>query len=126
VAAVEGEAPPVQADPVALEQILHNLVGNALRALEEVPAGERRLTLTAALENNQGIASVRDSGPGIAPEALPHVFEPFYTTHRGGLGLGLSLCETLAQAMDGALTVRNAAPHGAEFRLALPLSREGS
>ena len=119
---IDGHAPAVLADPVALEQIAHNLVGNAMQALEDVPSGERRLVLHLGSEQGRGILVVRDSGPGIAPEALEHLFEPFYTTRRGGLGLGLSLCETLAQSMDGTLSAANAAPRGAEFRLALPLA----
>ncbi len=122
VAVMEGQAPPVQADPVALEQIVHNLVDNAIQALEHVPQSQRRLVLHVAVEQGQGVLTVRDSGPGITPDALPRVFEPFYTTRRGGLGLGLSLCETLAQAMQGTLSARNAEPRGAEFRLALPLA----
>jgi signal transduction histidine kinase len=121
-AAIEGDAPTVRADPVALEQIVHNLVGNAMQALDELPHDERRLVLRVGTEADQGVLTVCDSGPGIAPDALPHVFEPFYTTRRGGLGLGLSLCESLAQAMQGTLTVRNANPRGAEFRLTLPLA----
>jgi len=121
-AVIEGDAPTVRADPVALEQIVHNLVGNAMQALDERPHDERRLVLRVGTEAERGVLTVCDSGPGIAPDALPHVFEPFYTTRRGGLGLGLSLCESLAQAMQGTLTVRNANPRGAEFRLALPLA----
>jgi C4-dicarboxylate-specific signal transduction histidine kinase len=123
-ASLQGSAPAVLGDAVALEQILHNLVGNALRALEEMPAGERRLILEAREENGRGVVSVRDSGPGMAPDVLPHVFEPFFTTRRGGLGLGLNLCETLAHAMDGTLTAANATPRGAEFKLTLPLARQ--
>jgi signal transduction histidine kinase len=111
----------VQADPVAVEQIVHNLVMNGLQALEQVPAGERELVVEiGAGEGGQAQLAVRDSGPGIAPEALPRLFEPFFTTRSGGLGLGLSLCETLAQAMGGALAAANRVPRGAEFRLTLP------
>lgn len=120
---IEGEAPPVRADPVALEQIVHNLVGNALQALDEVPAPERRLVLAVRHEGAQGLLNVRDSGPGIPPEALPRVFEPFYSTRPGGLGLGLSLSESLARGMEGTLSVRPAEPRGAEFTLALPLAQ---
>jgi signal transduction histidine kinase len=120
--AIAGDAPPVLADPVALEQIVHNLVGNAMHALDAVPRNERRLTLGIAADSGQGVLTVRDSGPGIAPENLARLFEPFYTTKREGLGLGLSLCESLAQAMQGTLTARNAASRGAEFRLALLLA----
>ena len=122
---VEGHAPPVQADPVALEQIVHNLIGNAMQVLEEVPEHERRLTLHVGSEAGRGVLSVRDSGPGIAPDALPRLFEPFYTTRKGGLGLGLSLCESLAKAMEGSLSAASTVPRGAEFRLVLPLV-EGS
>jgi C4-dicarboxylate-specific signal transduction histidine kinase len=119
---VQGQAPSVQADPVALEQILHNLIGNAVQALGEVPEGERRLEVTAGREGGQGFVSVRDHGAGIAAEDLPRLFEPFFTTRATGLGLGLSLCESLAQRMHGTLDARNVAPRGAEFRLGLPLA----
>ncbi|MEP7283054.1 MAG: ATP-binding protein, partial [Rubrivivax sp.] len=123
---VEGRSSAVNADPVALEQIMHNLIGNAMKALDEVPTDDRHLSLTVATENGHGLLSVRDSGPGIDAEALPHLFEPFFTTRpKGqgvGLGLGLSLCESLAQRMAGSLSARHATPRGAEFRLTLPLA----
>jgi C4-dicarboxylate-specific signal transduction histidine kinase len=118
--AVDASARTALADPVALEQITHNLLSNALHALEQVPAGERRLELSVAPDGPRSVLSVRDSGPGIAPEMLAHLFEPFFSSRPGGLGLGLSLCETLALGMGGALTGTNVAPHGAEFRLTLP------
>jgi signal transduction histidine kinase len=68
------------------------------------------------------VLTITDSGPGIAADALPRVFEPFFSTRPGGLGLGLSLSETLAAAMLGTLSCANAAPRGATFRLALPLA----
>ncbi|MFO1269845.1 MAG: ATP-binding protein [Rubrivivax sp.] len=111
----------VAADAVALEQIVHNLIGNATQALQQVPTAERRLELVAAAEGPRGVVTVRDSGPGIAPEALPRLFEPFFTTREGGLGLGLSLCETLAGGMGGRLSGGNApGGRGAVFRLDLP------
>lgn len=119
---LQGTAPPVLADPVALEQIVHNLIGNAMQALEEVPTDERRLCIACTSGDGRATLSVSDSGPGMSAEVIPHVFEPFFTTRHGGLGLGLSLCETLAQAMHGTLTARPAAPRGAEFRLELPLA----
>lgn len=116
----------VQADPVALEQIIHNLLVNALQALARVPPHERHLDLTLAVESGhgrlQGQLCVADTGPGIAPEVLPRIFEPFFTTREGGLGLGLSLCETLAGNMGGELTAAPNPPRGALFRLSLPLA----
>lgn len=117
----------VAADPVALEQIVHNLIGNAAQALQQVPAGERRLELAAEAQGTRGVVTVRDSGPGIAAEALPRLFEPFFTTREGGLGLGLSLCETLAGGMGGQLSGGNVAGgRGAVFRLELPRAGGGN
>jgi signal transduction histidine kinase len=118
---VDPAARTVQAEPVALEQIVHNLLTNALHALGQVPPGDRQLTLRVAVDGDNGVLTVRDTGPGIAPEALPRLFEPFFSTREGGLGLGLSLCETLAAGMGGTLTGGNAPGRGAEFRLVLPL-----
>jgi C4-dicarboxylate-specific signal transduction histidine kinase len=68
------------------------------------------------------VLAVRDSGPGIDPEVLPHIFEPFYTTRKDGLGLGLSLCESLASGMAGRLSVSAVSPRGTRFSLQLPLA----
>ncbi|APW36679.1 two-component sensor histidine kinase [Rhodoferax koreense] len=113
----------VLADRVALEQIIHNLVMNALQALEQVPPDQRRLTLTIAADPQRGTLTVQDSGPGIPAEVLPRIFEPFFSTRQGGLGLGLNLCESLAGGMGGELSASNVPPHGAALRLALPLPR---
>ena len=110
------------AEPVALEQIVHNLLMNALQALEEQPAGERRLRLSVGVEAGRGLLAVSDNGPGLSPETLPRVFEPFFSTREGGLGLGLSLSETLASGMGGALEAAPAEPRGARFTLRLPLA----
>lgn len=112
----------VQAEPVALEQIIHNLLMNALQALDQVPAAERSLRLEIGREGGAGRLSVIDTGPGIAPEALPHVFEPFYSTREQGLGLGLSLSESLASGMGGKLQAAHGTPRGAAFHLQLPLA----
>ena len=121
--ALAGEhALKVLADPVALEQIVHNLLLNALQALEGVPAPQRALNVAVHAESGRGVLRVEDSGPGIPEEQLAHVFEPFFSTRRGGLGLGLSLSETLAAGMGGSLSAHARAPRGAVFRLALPLA----
>jgi len=112
---------PVMADPVALEQIIHNLVQNALQSLEQVPASERQLVLTLSRTQTEGVLTVADTGTGIAPDLLPRLFEPFLTTRPDGLGLGLTLCETLASHMGGRLRADHHPPRGAQFELALPL-----
>lgn len=112
----------VQADPVALEQIIHNLLMNALQAMTHAPEASRRLLLQIDAESTMAHLRIADGGPGIAPEALPRLFEPFFSTKDGGLGLGLSLCETLATSMGGRLSAANLAGGGAEFCLTLPLA----
>lgn len=121
-ATVSGGNILLQAEPVALEQIIHNLLANALQALAQVTAGERVLTLSMQAEGRFGVLTVCDSGPGIPADVLPRIFEPFFTTRSDGLGLGLSLCESLAAEMGGTLTAANAARRGALLRLALPLA----
>ena len=117
----------VLAEAVALQQILHNLVMNALQALAQVPAPERQLRVQCSRSGATGQVAVGDSGPGIAPHDLAHVFEPFFSRRpvapgqSQGLGLGLSLCESLATSMGGQLTVAPATPQGAVFTLVLPL-----
>ena len=113
----------VMADPIALEQIVHNLVQNALQALENVPAPERQLVLTLAHTPHHGVLTVVDTGTGIAPDLLPRLFEPFMSTRSDGLGLGLTLCETLAAHMGGRLRADHHLPRGALFELQLPLAR---
>ena len=73
-------------------------------------------------DQGQGALTVGDTGPGIAPEVLPRIFEPFFTTREHGLGLGLSLCESLAAGMGGQLGVQARSPRGAAFTLRLPLA----
>ena len=123
IAQISSQASPiVLADPVALEQIIHNLLMNALQALGQVPASERQLVIKLATQGGWGLTTVLDTGPGIAPSVLPRIFEPFFTSREGGLGLGLSLCETLANTMGGRLHAAHNAPRGAVFTLSLPLA----
>lgn len=111
-------------DPVALEQILHNLVNNALSALEQVEGRARVLTLTVeAAAPNAVRLSVQDNGPGVPAALADRLFEPFVSGRPGGLGLGLSLCETLAAEMGGSIRHMPAQP-GAVF--VLELSSAGS
>ena len=112
----------VMADRVALEQVLHNLLRNALSALEQVGADRRQLTLQLDATATEGRMRLRDTGPGIPPDLLPRLFEPFVSGRSGGLGLGLSLCDTLVGAMSGRLTACNLDEGGAEFTLTLPLA----
>lgn len=117
------DMPNVLVEPVALQQIIHNLLMNAMQALEKVPAERRRLLLRWQRQGVNALLSVRDEGPGVPPDIRAHLFEPFYTTREGGLGLGLSLSHGLAEAMGGSLILAESQDGpGAEFHLLLPLS----
>ena len=118
---ITGRSPPVRADPVMLEQILHNLVDNAFVALTAVKPDERRLVCMLSGDGADAELVIRDSGPGFDLATLEHLFEPFFTTRPGGIGLGLSLSRNLAEAMGGSLEARNASTRGAELALRLPL-----
>jgi len=117
-----GEPFSVRGDPGAVEQIMYNLLLNAMQSLDQVQIHDRRLVINLSSSGKHGHFVVRDTGPGMPIDVLPHVFEPFFTTREGGLGLGLSLSESMAHDMGGTLTAFNQTPHGAEFRLSLPLS----
>ncbi len=116
----------VQADRVWLEQILVNLLSNALEAVAE--QGNGQIWLSTALQQDKGLASitVQDNGSGISAADMPHVFEAFFTTKSigKGLGLGLSISYRLAKDMHGELQVKNAAGGGAAFTLVLPAVQE--
>ncbi|QFP75721.1 ATP-binding protein [Deinococcus sp. AJ005] len=112
------DAPLVQADPVQLEQIVLNLLRNALDAVQDTP--DPVIELSIVLEKGGWSLSVSDNGPGIAAEVAPRLFTPFTTSKSGGLGLGLSLSQTLAQGMGGDLSGANADAGGAVFTLSLP------
>lgn len=111
----------VRADPVQLQQVLLNLVFNGLDALEQVPPRSRRLVISARLlTSTQVELVVRDTGPGLSKEALARVFEPFHTTKAHGMGMGLAICRSLVESMDGSIDANNQIDGGAAFRIVLP------
>lgn len=112
----------VKGDLVRLEQVLVNLIGNALQAMKAVPAPQ--LTLGAHKGQQQVIISVADNGPGIPEEHLGHIFEPFFTTKApgSGLGLGLSISSRIMDDLGGKLQAANQPGGGARFTITLPYS----
>ena len=114
------DLPPVLGDRVQLQQVLLNLILNAIEAMRETGEAERELLISTRHEPDGVSVEVRDSGPGFAPAALERVFEAFYTTKSGGLGLGLSICRSIIEAHDGRLWARPNAPRGAIFGFIAP------
>jgi PAS domain S-box-containing protein len=113
--------PLIQGDRVQLQQVILNLIVNAVQAMCAVAEGQRELFITAAqAEPNGVLVAVRDSGPGLAPESLTHLFAPFYTTKPGGLGMGLSICRSIIEAHGGRLWVTANLPRGAIFHFTVP------
>jgi two-component system sensor histidine kinase TtrS len=114
--------PMVRADRLQLEEVTLNLLQNALEAVDGQM--DKKVSLTVAREGPAIVASVSDNGPGLAPEAREKLFEAFFTTKPGGLGLGLSLSRSIVEAHGGHLSVDDHAPAGATFRIYLPIAVE--
>jgi PAS domain S-box-containing protein len=112
--------PRVQGDRVQLQQVLLNLIINAIEAMRDVGEKERELLVNTRNEPDGVSVEVRDSGPGFAPAVLERVFEAFYTTKPGGLGLGLSICRSIIEAHNGRLWASPNVPRGAIFGFIAP------
>jgi signal transduction histidine kinase len=103
------------------------LILNAVEAMSSVEGGTRELSIRTEQSQTDGIlVGVHDSGPGIDPARLDRVFDPFYTTKSGGLGMGLSICQTIINGHGGRLWVSANEPQGAVFQFTLPAAQEGS
>jgi len=113
----------VHGDRIQLQQLLLNLIMNAMDAMADTPTVFRRVTLGASLTGGRTAEiDVIDSGHGIQAEAKEHLFDSFFTTKPRGLGLGLSIARTIAEAHGGRLRAENNASRGATFRLTLPIA----
>jgi signal transduction histidine kinase len=122
VSTIDSSVPPVDGDATQLEIVLHNLIANAIDAVSRGPATQRRIELHATRTEEELILSVEDSGPGIPADVSREIFEPFVTTRPGGMGLGLAISRTLAQARGGDLSFgRSSTLGGACFKLRLPI-----
>jgi PAS domain S-box-containing protein len=115
------DLPLVRGDRVQLQQVLLNLIINAIEAMSGIKERSRELTIASASGGPDTVSvEVRDSGTGPDPEHAPHLFEPFYTTKTEGLGIGLSISRSIVEAHGGRLSAAANAPHGTVFLFSLP------
>jgi C4-dicarboxylate-specific signal transduction histidine kinase len=116
------DLPSVLGDEVQLQQVLLNLIVNAIEAMGSAKDRPRELTITSGLDGPEWVlVEVRDTGPGFADEDMGRVFEAFHTTKAEGLGIGLSISRSIIEAHGGRLSAARNEPHGAVFRFTLPV-----
>lgn len=117
---LSSDLPPIMGVPSELQQVLLNLVTNAQDALRENGRGGS-IAIVGFVERERVVVEVRDDGPGVPPETLPRLFEPFYTTKPDGTGLGLAISSDIVRGLGGELTAANRPEGGAVFRVSLPV-----
>ena len=115
---------PVQGDRVQLQQVLVNLILNAVEAMSSVEDGARELSIRTEQSQTGVLVAVHDSGPGVDPVNLDRVFEPFYTTKASGIGMGLSICQAIIHGHGGRLWMSANEPRGAVFQFTLPAAQQ--
>jgi signal transduction histidine kinase len=118
----QDDLPPLHADPTQLQQVILNLVKNAIDVMSSVKPDGRLLHLATRLEGNSIVLlSVQDSGGGITSEDQDRIFEPFFTTKAAGMGLGLAICRTIVENHGGKLRLAKSDSHGSIFEITLPV-----
>lgn len=116
----------VEGDRVQLQQVVLNLVLNAVEAIDLVQEGPRELSITSERGHGRGVlVAVRDTGPGVDRENLERVFDAFHTTKSRGVGMGLAISRSIIDAHGGRLWVESNKPRGATFQFSLPMAADG-
>jgi C4-dicarboxylate-specific signal transduction histidine kinase len=119
--------PLVQADRIQVQQVVLNLVMNAIEAMRDIDDRPRALSLKSNSGTNRDIiVTVADSGSGVDAAHLEHVFEAFFTTKAEGMGMGLSICNSIVRAHGGRLSAAAGVSHGAVFCFSLPAIGEST
>ena len=115
------DLPPIEGDRVQLQQVILNLLVNAIDAMRDNGARRRKIAVASIRDNADTVTvEVRDSGPGVDPAQAERLFEAFYSTKDDGIGMGLSISRSIIEAHGGRLWVEPNGPHGAAFRFSLP------
>ncbi len=114
--------PLIQGDRVQLQQVILNLIINAVEAMSGVNEGSRELLISSAKDASGGVlVAVQDSGPGLNPEGFDRLFDAFYTTKTGGMGMGLSVCRSIVEQHGGFIRASRKAAPGATIQFTLPV-----
>jgi C4-dicarboxylate-specific signal transduction histidine kinase len=121
---IRPDALQILGDRVQLQQVILNLVVNGIDAMKDTGSEVRTISIRTSRVENFAELSVSDRGAGIPEDQLKGVFEPFYTSKAGGMGMGLSIARTIIEAHDGLISAKNRGHGGASFRIKLPLSME--
>jgi C4-dicarboxylate-specific signal transduction histidine kinase len=118
-------SPTVTGDRIQLQQVVLNLIMNAVEAMSRTDEGARELRISTKMNGAGGVlVSVRDSGPGLDPQSTDQLFEAFYTTKPDGMGMGLAICRSIIEAHAGRLWATGNEPRGAVFQFTLPPERD--
>jgi len=118
--------PLVEGDMIQLEQVILNFIRNGIDAMDEVKPGNRTLTITTrCIKGEKVMVSTRDNGEGIAEEAIPKVFDAFYTTKPDGMGIGLSISRSIIESHQGCIRARSLSGGGTELFFELPIQQVG-
>ena len=117
--AFDPDAPFVLADRIQVQQVLLNLMRNALESMQDTPRRELTVNTRALVAEGLAEVSVADTGPGIAPEVAEQLFQPFVTTKANGMGVGLSICRTIVDAHGGKIWAEPGPGTGTDFRFTL-------
>jgi signal transduction histidine kinase len=112
----------IKCDRTQIQQVIINLILNAMDAMSAVPRPNRKVAVTTMRVENFAEVAVSDNGPGISPDKVKMVFQPFFTTKSQGMGMGLSIARTIVEAHDGQIWADNMTGRGAVFYVRLPLS----
>jgi len=116
--------PAVNGDEVQIQQVLMNLILNAMHAMSDTPDHARRIVVQTVPNDDEVLISVADTGPGISADALPRLFDAFYTMQQDGLGMGLAICKRIVERHGGRIWAEANSDAGATFKFGLPTTRD--